>query len=235
MTAVATEDSTELTLLLAQIVTGAADGKATAWFNEALGALATGYDRNAFLAAYAGADRRLRAFDATLSAADIKRLEMLGTRALEEWPLSRFARCAFISTVLGATPAMDHAAILDEIFRSGDNSEREALLAGLAAFPDPTRFLETAIESCRSNVETVFAAIACENAYPSLYFPEASFNQMVMKTVFIGLPLARVVGLEGRRNSELSRMAEHFAAEREAAGREVPSDLDLITANVRPA
>ena len=61
------------------------------------------------------------------------------------------------------------------------------------------------------------------------YFPELNFNQMVLKALFIGSPLARLVGLEERITPELVRMAEDYAAERRAAGRSVPEDIALIT------
>jgi len=226
---VAKEESTPLSERLGSVVTRAADETAVGWFSARLSALADGYDRNVFLAAYAGAGRRLRTFEAQPSSADIGHARKLGVYSLGDWSLDRFARCALIAAVLEAVPDAEHAEIVDEVYRTGDNAEREALLAGLALFPDPQRFLTTAIESCRVNVETVFAALACENAYPSLYFADANFNQMVMKAVFIGVSLTRVVGLEDRANAELSRMARHHASERTAAGRSVPADLDLIS------
>ncbi|HSP79398.1 MAG TPA: EboA domain-containing protein, partial [Myxococcaceae bacterium] len=70
--------------------------------------------------------------------------------------------------------------------------------------------------------------IACENPYPASHFPEPAFNQLVLKAVFTGVPLARVVGLERRRNPELARMAADCASERRAAGRGIPTDLTLL-------
>jgi hypothetical protein len=81
----------------------------------------------------------------------------------------------------------------------------------------------------------LFESIACDNPYPERHFPTAQFNQLVLKALFVGLPLARVVGLAARRNDELSRMASDFAAERRAAGRPVPPDLHLALADTLPA
>jgi len=50
---------------------------------------------------------------------------------------------------------------------------------------------------------------------------------MVLKAMFNGVPLSRIIGLESRLNSELTRMALDYAAERRAAGRAVPADLSL--------
>jgi hypothetical protein len=77
-------------------------------------------------------------------------------------------------------------------------------------------------------VVPVFEAIACENPFPAAQFPELHFNQMALKAVFLGVALARMLGLAERRTPELARMAEDFAAERRAAGRTVPADLSLL-------
>ena len=62
--------------------------------------------------------------------------------------------------------------------------ERQAVLRVLALLPEPARFLAIALDACRTSTQPVFEAIACENPYPAAYFPEASFNQMVLKAVF---------------------------------------------------
>jgi hypothetical protein len=58
-----------------------------------------------------------------------------------------------------------------------------------------------------------------------------NYNQMVLKALFIGSPLARLVGLEERITPELVRMAEDYATERQAAGRPVPEDIPLFITN----
>ena len=89
--------------------------------------------------------------------------------------------------------------------------------------------MEIAIEACRTNVETVFCAIALDNVYPAEHFADANFNQMVLKAVFIGAPVAQIEGLDTRRTPELIAMAESYGSERAAAGRPVPADIELIT------
>ena len=123
----------------------------------------------------------------------------------------------------------EQAEWIEALYARGDNAEREALLYALPLLPEPDRFLSTAVEACRSNVQTVFEAIACENSYPVRHFPELSFNQMVMKAIFIGVPLLRIVGLSTRIAPVLVRMAQDYVQERIAAGRPVPDDIQLIT------
>ena len=47
-----------------------------------------------------------------------------------------------------------------EDVQKGDTPERVAVLRGLALLPEPARFVELAIDSCRSHVQEVFDAVA---------------------------------------------------------------------------
>jgi hypothetical protein len=143
-------------------------------------------------------------------------------------PAAEAARVALLA--LRARRANGTAAsIVTERFRSGDNDERVAVLRALPHLPEPDRFLALAIHACRTNVTPVFEAIACENPYPAAFFPERAFNQMVLKALFVGVRVGRIVGLDRRHNQELARMAAGYASERRAAGRPVPSDVTILS------
>lgn len=112
-------------------------------------------------------------------------------------------------------------------FEQGDAREQESWLKAIALWPEAKAFLPDAIDACRTNIVPVFEALACENPYPSQHFPERNFNQVVLKAMFNSIALKRIVGLPSRLNPELSRMARDYAAERTAAGRSVPADINL--------
>jgi hypothetical protein len=149
--------------------------------------------------------------------------------ALNGRTLDEVCRIALLLLGTESLPADQQALFINEVYLRGDNYERQALLRALTFLPDPERFMATAVEACRTNAQVIFEAIACDNPYPFRYFPGLNFNQMVLKALFIGSPLARVIGLEERITSELIRMAEDYASERRAAGRPVPEDITLIT------
>ncbi len=138
------------------------------------------------------------------------------------------ARTCLLLHACARLPAEQHAALVRDVFRTGDNAERVALLRALPWMPTPERFVETAIEACRSHVQDVFEAIACDNPYPATHFPDLNFQQLVMKTLFTSAPLSRVIGYRARITDELQRMVKDYAAERTAAGRSVPEDVALI-------
>ena len=114
------------------------------------------------------------------------------------------------------------------LLRRAELGERESLLRGLSLLPYPRRFRGLAVAACRTNAVSEFEAIACDNPFPGDYFSEAAFNQMVLKAVFLDLSVARIVGLGRRAGTELRRMALAYAAERRAAGRKVPANVDII-------
>lgn len=116
-------------------------------------------------------------------------------------------------------------AILKQLFETGDMYEQQALYAALPLFPNGETLLPRAIEGCRTNMSVVFDAIALRNPYPSRVFPEANWNQLVLKAIFMQRPLYLIQGLDQRRNATLAAMATDFAHERWAAGRDVMPEV----------
>lgn len=199
------------------------------WLDRTFSRLESPLDRNLFGAAYAGARRRLGSSPVTLDAEEESALQGTGILALNGRTLDEVCRIALLLLGTESLPADQQALFINEVYLRGDNYERQALLRALTFLPDPERFMATAVEACRTNAQVIFEAIACDNPYPFRYFPGLNFNQMVLKALFIGSPLARVIGLEERITSELIRMAEGYASERRAAGRPVPEDITFIT------
>jgi hypothetical protein len=146
----------------------------------------------------------------------------------DHWRMRDFGRAALVLTALQRLSWEEHAALVEQLVRRGEQGEQESLLAMLAVLPGPERFAEAAIDACRTNSASVFGAIALDNPYVRDHFPEANFNQLVLKAIFVGLPAERVVGLGERVNAELVRMVRDYADERRAAGRSVPDDVGLV-------
>lgn len=141
------------------------------------------------------------------------------------WPRDTIARAFLLRE---AASRIDVLPLVEELFRHGDGREQQAIVRALPLLPSPERFVPLARFAARTNVVTVFEALACNNPYPARYLPDDAFAQLVLKTVFVGLPLANIIGLRQRVNGELKRMARDYANELRAAGRVVPRDLDLI-------
>jgi len=195
------------------------------WLRRALPEPKQVFRRPQYFGAYAGAGRRFRRLNWHLGETDRDALREAGLIEPERWAPDELARAALLLAACETLPSEEHASVIEETFRKGDNMERRALLKSLALLPESQRFLKTATEASRSDVQEVFEAIACENAYPAIHFPELNFNQLVLKTLFLEVPLARVHEWRRRCNPELVRMISDYEAERAAAGRSFPADI----------
>jgi hypothetical protein len=56
-------------------------------------------------------------------------------------------------------------------------------------------------------------------------FDDPTWNQMILKALFIGTPLNEICGKAERANATLKTMLINFAGEREQAGRSVAGEL----------
>ncbi|GAA0877376.1 hypothetical protein GCM10009119_03440 [Algoriphagus jejuensis] len=115
--------------------------------------------------------------------------------------------------------------VINQLFETGDMYEQQALYAALPLMPYPDDLLPRAIDGCRTNMTLIFDAIALNNPFPAKYFPEANWNQLVLKSIFMQRPLYRIQKLDERRNQALADIASDFAHERWAAGRPVMPEL----------
>jgi hypothetical protein len=147
---------------------------------------------------------------------------------LSQWTAADVARLSLLLDRSRDTAPEDFLRDASACYEQGDASEQRSWCRGVSMLPAPERFLPLMIDACRTNILPLFESIACENPYVARFFPDGNFNQVALKAMFNGVALARIAGLAGRRNAELSRMAADYAAERTAAGRSVPADIDLV-------
>jgi hypothetical protein len=133
-----------------------------------------------------------------------------------DWTCDQAAR---ILLLLSLPPGPASAKTMDQLWQTADVSEAVALQKSVAVLANPEGHLARAREALRSNIQEVFAAITLRNPYPAAHFDNLGWNQMVVKTFFVELPLTAVEGLDRRVNAPLSRMLSDLAEERWAAGR----------------
>ncbi|HEY2387384.1 MAG TPA: EboA domain-containing protein [Candidatus Binatia bacterium] len=182
-------------------------------------------DAGALLAALAGAGRRVGKATLALDESETRRLQGAGAH----WPIAtRLDELWRIAVLVAAAARLDGERLVADAYRGGDSDERCAVLRALPLLPAPERFTALAADACRSHVRPIFEALACENPFPARHLSTLHFNQMILKALFLDVPLMRVLGLDARRSDELGRMARDYAAERRAAGRPVSADLAAL-------
>ncbi|MDQ4112174.1 MAG: EboA domain-containing protein [Actinomycetota bacterium] len=113
-----------------------------------------------------------------------------------------------------------------DLYRFGDADERRAVLLGLGPLDDAIgdRAVDLLHDALRTNDPRLVAAAL--GTYAARLDP-AAWRQAVLKCLFVGVPLRLVAGLDPAddpADDELRRMVADYAAERRAAGREVPAD-----------
>ena len=112
-----------------------------------------------------------------------------------------------------------------QLCRTADMAEQVAFYRGLPLYPNPELLTHQAGEAARTNMRSVFEALAHNNPYPFEQFDENRWNHLVLKALFIGSKLHPMQGLGQRANPELARILRDYAHERWAAGRDVTPEL----------
>lgn len=159
-------------------------------------------------------------FDLVLQLGEIEGFE------IHHWTLSDAARILMTLRLLKKTEK-DITSLLSQVYSQGDERERAAMLMGLCLFDPNALWLNETEDSCRTNSLVLLRAIALYNPYPSQHFSSRGFNQLVLKSLFLGLNIANIYGLSSRLNSELSQMCTDYIDERLAAGRDYPDSAWL--------
>jgi hypothetical protein len=217
----------EARALLQSLLEGRLDGAHRKWLDERLAEIAGGVPNDRFAILISLASRFAPRGELAPGPEELQRAEQI----LEGWNLERWSALDALRVALLlarhdlAEPGFPEA--LDDLFACADQGEAIALYRSLALLPEGERFLWRAAEGCRTNMIPVFEAVACDTPYPARFFDDVAWRQLVVKAVFIGAPLWRVVGLDRRLSPELARMALDLVDERRSARREVPHELWL--------
>lgn len=153
--------------------------------------------------------------------------------------LDDVARAELVVALVGAG-GRRAGALLAELYRNGDAAERRGVLRGLDALADRGSIddiggltetgLELAQDALRTNDPSLVAAAV--GPFGTRHLDQHTWRHAVLKLVFMGVSLDAVADLEARADAELARMATDFAAERRAAGRPVPPDVDRLVPRV---
>lgn len=194
------------------------------WVLDRQQAIAAG-DRKSLFLAFGLASRKTGKADLNLS--DDELTAAAATRPgwqPHRWTVDQLTRVLFVLRY-PAEDAEDFVATLDQLFAAAEVHELVALYQGLPLYPHPHRLQLRCAEGQRSNIPAVFRAIAHGNPYPSEQLNDDQWNQLVLKSLFIGVALDPIIGLDARANAKLAQMLTDFAHERQAAGRPVSPEL----------
>lgn len=178
-----------------------------------------------FFMAFSQTSRYFKKDLLTLSEEELKEANQLvsGFRP-DQWDQLQTAR-SFLLLNYPAETATRWLLTVTQLFETADAHEQQSLYAALPIMPFPELMVARAEEGLRTNITTVFDAIALNNPYPGKYLETAAWNQMVIKGVFLERPLYKIQQLRERANSALADSLIDFAHERWSAGRKVLPEL----------
>ncbi|MET4671715.1 EboA domain-containing protein [Streptomyces microflavus] len=111
------------------------------------------------------------------------------------------------------------------LYEQGTAAERRAVLLTLDRLGLGDRALPLVEDALRTNDTRLVAAAV--GPYAAAHLDPHAWRHAVLKCLFTGVPVDAVarLGERARGDAELARMLRDFAAERTAAGRDVPADL----------
>jgi hypothetical protein len=137
-----------------------------------------------------------------------------------------------VDLVRAAARTLDDGALLAELrelYRYGDADEKRAVLHALngieAADTDGLDGTDVLLDAMRTNDTRLVAAAM--GAHSDRLDTDA-WRQGVLKCLFTGVPVAAATGLAARADHELAEMVRRYRREREAAGRDVPPDVQVV-------
>lgn len=133
-----------------------------------------------------------------------------------------------VGLVRAAARGLDADALLvelRELYRYGDSDEKRAVLHALAGAPAEIDGSDVLLDALRTNDTRLVAAAMGPH---SDRLDDDAWRQGVLKCLFTGVPVAAVTGLATRADHQLAEMVQRYRREREAAGRDVPPDVQVV-------
>ena len=140
------------------------------------------------------------------------------------WTLDRVVRVFLLTNVQNKSEE-DYCQTIETLFETAEINEAVALYTALPYLQYPQKWLYRATEAVRSNIGSVFDALAFNNSYPTKYFSESAWNQLVLKCIFNDKSIHLITGLNERANQNLANILSDFAHERWAAHRTIPPQV----------
>jgi len=203
------------------LASGAAPGAIT-WLRDTCVSQSEGFEKRPFYYAFSGVSRH---FDKKASVnASSEQLDALSSSVpgftVVGWDEFRLARVILLLVLAEQEKAVfleTLAALLD----TADLREQAAIFSAYPLLPHQENLVESAVDGLRSNIVDIFDSIALNNPFPSQYFSDEEWNQMVLKAIFISRPLYQIVGIDQKTNESIANAISDLAHERWAAGRTI--------------
>lgn len=201
------------------------DEEALEWIKSTSDKLINGAEDWIFYSSFSAVPRHTGKEDLSLSTEEKAKADELRTGWVpSHWSIDDLGR-----TLLTLSIAEEDKDVffekLEKTFISSDIGEGIALYQSLPLLPHPNDLTDRAAEGLRTNITSIFNAVAHRNPYPADYLDDDAWNQMVLKALFVETPLYPIQNIDDRANKKLADMLVDYAHERWAADRDVSPEL----------
>lgn len=218
-------DYSRITSFLLAIVKKQADVTAVEWLQRQAEKIAGGEKSASLFLSFSQASRFFPKDNLTLIDSNIAEAKSLRKDwRPETWNLLVAAR-AYLAMHVPAEPVENWRKQLSRLFETGDIYEQEALYAALCILPHQELLASRASEGLRSNMTTIFDAVALNNPFPAEQLNEMAWNQLVLKAIFLQRPMYQIIGIDTRNNRGLAETLLDAVRERWSANRSVMPEL----------
>ena len=209
------ERALHLRNLVREWIVARVDSVALAWLDERASMIQT-RDRKTLFLGFGMVPRKVGKADVTLSDAELAQAEAARPGWNPRgWSLDQLAR-TFLLLSFPSEEAALYVQTLDQLFQAGEVGELVALYQALPLLPNPASHVLRTAEGIRTNIKSVFCAIAHQNPYPAEQLNEEQWNQLVLKCLFIDVPLDQLIGVDTNRVGGPGAAAARFRLRREA-------------------
>ncbi|WP_394749700.1 EboA domain-containing protein [Spongiimicrobium salis] len=158
--------------------------------------------------------------DKSIAEIGIDDRELADFLKIQQANIQQLGRIYLLQAVLEKDPAFFESKVAG-IIQVADTGELETFLKFLILLPNAKHYKTVAVDALRTNIATIFDAIALNNPYPGCYFEPQEWNQMFLKAAFMERDLHQIQDIDRMANAELARIVSDYAHERWAASRVV--------------
>ncbi|MEJ5049332.1 EboA domain-containing protein [Chryseobacterium culicis] len=138
-----------------------------------------------------------------------------------QWNLQQLCRCLLMLHI----PEDQNTTIVKKLTQSADINELVCIYKGIFFLENAHEFISLVEEGIRTNITSIFDSIALLNPFAAKYLPLDSWNQLILKALFMGRPLYQIINLDLRKNEKLAFIATDYIHERWSAGRTVSPEI----------
>ena len=139
---------------------------------------------------------------------------------IENWTLDQLCRLSLLMNY----PLLN-LQNLTKLISVADTQEQITIYKSIFYLENSSQYTPLAVDGIRTNVTDIFDSIALKNLYPTKYFSQDQWNQMVLKAIFMERPIYQIKGIDLRKNKKLAHILFDYARERWAASRRVTPEL----------